>query len=215
MSVNSVHLSPCLLLPSPSIPHELVLEYEIWVLCIFMIKADDILMGGTKKLHLIGSCQREIPLHLWDLPFSLPILGGRTWRLSPLSNQTMQKWNYQILFIAAKFTWKLVDTNKLETFVQSPHTISIRQNLASKHSHSVFHDRFNISPMESRHNVDKTKFNGLTILEKLALAIENMNSAFYSLEHIQGIVILGEMARRLQAMCWGSYVLSDLEKINF
>ena len=49
MSVNSAHLSPCLLLPSPSIPHELVLEYEIWVLCIFMIKADDILMGGTKN----------------------------------------------------------------------------------------------------------------------------------------------------------------------
>ena len=69
--------------------------------------------------------------------------------------------------------------------------------------------------MESRHNVDKTQFNGLTILEKLALVIENMNSAFYSLEHIQGIVILGEVARRLQAMCWGSYVLSDLEKINF
>ena len=44
--------------------------------------------------------------------------------------------------------------------------------------------------MDSRYNVDKTQFNGLTILKILALTIENMDSAFYLLGQIQRRVIL-------------------------
>ena len=58
-------------------------------------------------------------------------------------------------------------------------------------------------------------FRWIKILKNLALVIQSMDSAFYSLGHIQGIVILGKVAGRLQALCWESYaLLSHLEKID-
>ena len=44
--------------------------------------------------------------------------------------------------------------------------------------------------------------------------IQSMNSAFYTLGHIQGIVILWKVVGRLQALCWESYALSHLGKIH-
>ena len=41
-----------------------------------------------------------------------------------------------------------------------------------------------------------------------------MDSTFYSLGHIQGIVILRKVAAGLQALFWESYALSHLEKIH-
>ena len=113
---TNISLWPCLLPPSSSIIREIVLDLEIWVVCIFMIKADDIFMVGQKiAFHWLLS--KGIPFHLWDLPNSLSNLGGRTWRLPPLtiylrSRQTVQKRNYQIFFIAVSWleSW-LTQTN--------------------------------------------------------------------------------------------------------
>ena len=104
---TNISLWPCLLPPSSSITREIVLDLEIWVVCIFMIKADHIFMVG-QKTAFHWPLSKGIPLHLWDFLISLFNLGGRTWRLPPLpiyfhSSQTVQKWNYQIFFIAVSW----------------------------------------------------------------------------------------------------------------
>ena len=68
-----------------------------------MKKADD-MVGGTKNCTLSSLVKGGFPSISKTCPLRFHDLGNRT-RLPPLtiylrSNQTMEKWNYQILFIA-------------------------------------------------------------------------------------------------------------------
>ena len=122
--------------------------------------ADDVLMGGTKNCISSAFFKGGFPSITGTYLLRFPNLGNRTKRLVPLtiylrSNQTMEKWNYPILFFSC--TKPTYHSHKIKTLLVE----------------------FKFYTLNHFHKVDKTQFDGYTIFINLSLDIENFDTAFY------------------------------------
>ena len=129
-----------------------------------MIKADDIFVLGQKIVfHWLLS--KGIPFHLWDFPISLSNLGGRTWRLPPLtiyllSSQTVKKWNYQIFFMAVSWLESWLKLTKWGQLYKAHIPYRSDETLLVNTAIHSFTIEFKFYGRKIRQKVDKTHFDG-------------------------------------------------------